>query len=453
MDVDVQIAGTPLLWAVWHDRLEVVSFLLSVGADPQLSVPMYGNGESPLIRAAGLHHTACLQLLISHLEAQSAPNQKLPPKPILYGPVVKLAIHTSDKFSMIIRHGAHYLEQLESTLRLLHQKTKNIRMLTVKNSYDTAIGFAASQAHDEAVEVLLKLGWGIEDINHPNRENGRTPLLDAVRWNRHHLMQLLLRHGADPLAKAWNPFDQTKSDWSALHIFAEQAHDDSLTVVNDLLEAEHPIDGREDEDEDEETETPLSVAIRRNAFHLASHLLSQGADINALSTRSSLLVSSHPLTPLGHIIALNARHCLPSLRWLLSPHSAVTADTVNFVVEPTRYLTILHLCAIVPQGLRYTSGAPLSARDFDFETNRRIVHELLEWFGESEFLDERCGVDEKTALHLAAECGNVGVVEELVRAGADVAVRDGRGETAVEVARRVFVDDERVLRGLLEWLG
>ena len=446
IDVDYQLPGTPLLWAVRRNRPDIVSFLLSVGADSQKEFRM-PTPDAPLAWAAVMHHTTCLQRMISHLETRAKHTGENASKDITYGPLIRCAIHAADKFSMIIRNSSFYLTQLEATLRLLQEKTKN-RHLNVAEDYETPLGFAVSEAHDEAAEIILKIGWGVEDINKPHNSNGRTPLLDAVRWNRRHMVRILLDHGADALAFAVNPFDQAKRNWSALHVFAEQAHNVDLEVVEDLLEAGVPIDGRYDE----EVETPLHVAVRRNAYALADLLLSKGANLNALSTRSSLLVSSHPLTGLGHIIALNARHCFAGLRYLLGSHSAVTQQTTDFIVDPVRHMSALHLCAAVPNGLQYISGDPRSVKDFDYATNSRIAHELLDKFRERKQVNERCNLEGRTALHLAAVYGNFGVAKELFDAGADVTLLDDNGETAAQIARHMYSDDDVLCRDLLEWM-
>ena len=57
----------------------------------------------------------------------------------------------------------------------------------------------------------------------------------------------------------------------------------------------------------------------------------------------------------------------------------------------------------------------------------------------------------KTALHLAAEYGNIGVAEELVKVGADKSLRCEMGETPADIARRVFAQKE-ILSKLLAWL-
>jgi ankyrin repeat protein len=211
--------GTPLLWAVRRNRPDIVSFLLSVGADPQKEFRM-PTPNTPLAWAAVMHHTTCLQRIISHLEARTKHTRGKSPQDIAYGPLICCAINAADKFSIIIRNSSFYLIQLEATLRLLQEKTKN-RHLNVAGDYETPLGYAVSEAHDEAAEIILKIAWGIEDINTPHNLDGRTPLLDAVHWNRRHMVRILLDHGADALAFAVDSFDQAKRNWSALHVFAE----------------------------------------------------------------------------------------------------------------------------------------------------------------------------------------------------------------------------------------
>jgi hypothetical protein len=241
------------------------------------------------------------------------------------------------------------------------------------------------------------------------------------------------------------------------------------------------VDGLEDSDDESvivvDTETPFYVAVRKNAFKLADLLLSKGANINALSSGSSLLISDHSLTGLGHIVALNVRYCIPSIRYLLNSHALVISDatlrpgiaaasttsattdisdtlfnTVAFIVEPIRSLTALHFCAVVPSGLRYVAGNPLSRKDFDFETNSLITHELLDWFLGPEYLNERCALQGRTALHLAAQYSNVGVMKELVGAGADIGARDDDGMTAAEIVRSVHEQNEEVVSKMLRTL-
>jgi ankyrin repeat protein len=46
----------------------------------------------------------------------------------------------------------------------------------------------------------------------------------------------------------------------------------------------------------------------------------------------------------------------------------------------------------------------------------------------------KCGNEGKTALHLAVHVGNVGVVRELLDAGADKSIKDDGGMTPAQLA-------------------
>ena len=451
IDVDFQMEGTPLLWAVHNDKPKVVSFLLSVGSNPNWK--FVESGISPLEWAAHYHHKDCLQLMIEHMERTAempvtTDGQQDLRFAVLYGPLVRFAVHASDKFSMMLRNGQKYISRLRFTLEFLQEKTRLI-FFSLGGENETLLHFAALKAREEACEIILDRGWRIDEINKPAGPSGMAPLLEAVRWNRCKLFQLLLDHGADPSVLAISPYNPDDRSWSALHIFAEQGHNDDLDLVDDLVAAGVPVDG----ESDWSSETPLYVAIRRNAFRLADKLLNHGASINVARLRSSFIVSPNPLTGLGHIIALNARHSFNSLRYMMGSKAAAKEGAIpDFIVEPARMLSALHFCATVPHGLSYAnSAAPLTREDFDWETNRAIAHELLEWFCQPRQLDMKSRLQGKTALHLAAEFGNYGVAEELVKSGADKSIKCETGESPAEIARRVFTTG-RVLDKLLAWL-
>ncbi|KAM3087805.1 hypothetical protein ACMFMG_001876 [Clarireedia jacksonii] len=434
-DLERQIPGTPLMWAVRFDDVRVVEFLLSVGAEPRWCYP--GGGTSCLEQAAYLHNAKCLEMMITHLEVKydtyaPAPGQPGSDKRYVfnYGPLVRNAIHAADRFSMILRNGTQHLENLHATLKYLKEKTVLIKFQVAFNG-ESPLLLAAQEAHDEVVEWILENKWLPEDINKSGGVSKRTPLLESVRWNRRPMFQMLLKHGADSSALAINPYDEKRRDWSALHIFAHESHDDNLALVDDMIEAGVAIDGSAEHD----LETPFNVAVRQQAFALADRLLEFGADINATTTKSSLITSPFPLTGLGHMVALNARYSTPSLRYLLTNYM----DAIDFIVEPERELSVLHLAAIVPQGLKTSSGSDINRFDFDWETNRSITHELLEWYTQPDQVNMKSpGLRGKTALHLAVERANVGVVEELIKAGADRNIKSDDGETAGALLKKIW---------------
>lgn len=242
-----------------------------MGPDPSWRFP--NGGLSPLEWAAFYHHSECLKIMIDHLERtvdtpMTTEGKKDLRHAVIYGPLVRGAVHASDKFSTILRNGANYLSQFKSTLALLQEKTKLVHF-KIDGQSETLLHFAAREAHDEACEIILESGWRTGELNQPAGPAGPagpTPLLESVRWNRRALFHLLQKHGANALALALSPYDEHARTWSALHIFAEQAHNDELGLVDDLIATGLPVDG----DPTHDIETPFNVAIRRNAFRLAS---------------------------------------------------------------------------------------------------------------------------------------------------------------------------------------
>ncbi|KAF2105053.1 hypothetical protein NA57DRAFT_51835 [Rhizodiscina lignyota] len=350
-------------------------------ADPnfRLTGTETGDNTSPSEWTALYNHTERLKLTIEHLgrtsEVLMTTNVERGIRhAVMDEPLVTMSIHTADKFSMIFRNGEHYLDQLKSPLALLQGKTGRIRFSTTRRGpNETLPHCAASGEHDEVYARVLAI----------------------------------------------NPYDETDSAWSALHIFADQAHDDDLTLVDDILDAGVPVDGEEAYSID----TPFNVAVVRNAFNPASLLLTPGALINATSTKSSLIVSSIPLTVLGHIID----ECSKLLqRSAIHPLKKRRRRKRQGRLPP------------VPNGLKYSSEAPISLDEFDEETNRSLTHELLQ-------MVPRLGPTESAVRTWCwyrppfdREMGRVGVgvVEELVKAGADTGIVCETGETAADIAER-----------------
>lgn len=124
VDVDFQMPGTPLSWAVHNNRPHLVRMLLKYGADPHV-VPE-GAPVSALSTSAYYHHHDCLRVLIEHLESKivrRTTNGEIDKRyAFFYGPVVMEAERAADKFSMILRGGTDYLTRLHATFDILREK-------------------------------------------------------------------------------------------------------------------------------------------------------------------------------------------------------------------------------------------------------------------------------------------------------------------------------------------
>ncbi|KAL8792124.1 MAG: hypothetical protein Q9195_005299 [Heterodermia aff. obscurata] len=457
IDVDLLMPGTALTWAVHRNRPHIVETLLKHGA--QLNITPGDSKLDALDMAAYYHHHECMKIIIEHLESKvtkttsdGAIDKRYA---FLMGPTVMGAEKAADKFSMILRGGADYLNRLHATLDLLRERSKFVSFQGQMQG--SMLYSAVSKAHDEVVEYMFKNNWLTETINLPIGDARRTPVLEAIRWNRESLVQTLVDHGADILALAANPFAPEESNWSALHIYAHEGHDKDLSLVERLIEMGLPVEGPSKLDDPDvaqdstplpniistlsitdksafiqTNETPFVVAIRHNAFNLANTLLSFGADPNSLAISSGLFSTCYPLTALGHIVTANARYCYARLDYLLN---LPEKHNISFIVEPTRRLTALHKCAMAHQEVakRTDGGALVSRQEFDKDTNADIMYELLRKWCQPEELNAKCDIDGNTALHLAVAAQNIGTMQHLLDAGADTTIENEHGETPLQL--------------------
>ena len=463
MDIENHPQGTPLLWAVHEDRPDTVKQLLQHGADP-FRRHEYATW-SPLEAAAYFHRAECLESILTHLktdrpetfsESSIEDRRKSP----YFGSWVYQCVHAADKFSMMIRSGAKYLERLHATLDFLRKETKLVPFET--HFAGSLLHYAVCEGYDDVTEYMFRHGWLIDKVNLPCRADGRTALLEAVRWNRPRIARLPLEHDADVSALARNPFQPIAYNWSALHTFALEGHEGDMSLVDELIKGGVPVDGytnaprtyhnaKDDTNPQLATlslgespsilpcETSFAVALRRNAFQLATKLLLFGADPNALCQSSGLVVSLYPQTVLGHIVMANARYSSARLQFLLKLN-------VNFVVEPRRQLTALHRAAMAHRDNFKITAEQVSRSEFDFSTAIDILDELLAKWSSQEQLDAKCGINGNTSLHLAMESENLDAVHKLMRAGADARIRNERGESSAEMAVRKGIGKRVTLR-------
>ncbi|KAI4095983.1 MAG: hypothetical protein L6R37_007013 [Teloschistes peruensis] len=470
-DIDLEMPGTPLGWAVHENRPHIVRLLLKHSADPH-ALPE-GAANTPLDMSPYYHHHECLKVIIEHLESKvterNADGGVELRHALMYEPVVAMAEKSADKFFMILRGGMDWLDRLHATFDILREKTKLINFQRIFQG--NLLYYPVSNGHDELIDYLFKHDWLVDSINRPVGGAQRTPFLEAVRLARGPMVQKLIEHGANVGALAANSFESKQRNWSALHTFAHEGHDRDLDLVERLVEMGVPVDGTKAAVDDAEkslpdninalslrhsssssitttitidpspdtVESPFTVALRHNAFPLATTLLSLSANPNHLCLSSGLFTSPHPLTPLGHLIIANARYSSARLAYLLK------LPNVSFVVEPTRQLTALHRCAMGHMNVmrrgedQQQHHQAVKREEFDRDTNADVMYELLhKWKGKEE-LDARCGVDggATTALHLAMRARNSAIVKALVEAGASMDIPDGTGETVGMLAERV----------------
>ncbi|TVY16957.1 Serine/threonine-protein kinase HT1 [Lachnellula arida] len=469
--VDHERPGTPLAWAVQNNRPHIVKVLLEETQDASLCVFYLKDipeSPPPMELAAFCHNKECLQLMVEAMERAKFG--------FTFNPLLYVAAQGSDTFSMILRHGSDFKEKLNSTLDYLVRESKNAIFGTGIGGFGATLLYAAvGSAHDHVVEYLFsprveeslgpfeeegplshKGAFHPTDIECPCGSARRTPLLEAVRWNRGHLVDQLLEHGANPKAKGRHPYARDEMNWTALHILADAGHNSDISLASRLVNSGLHVDGLPEIPEigdGEEvgqqpspmdtTETPFLVAMQNNAFNLATELVLLGADINALSLGSGFMTLEYPTTVLGHLVAASSQHTTPRLRYLLQKCNK--NSQLEFIVEPARNLTALHRAAWANTGIFHRShnendAKILSREEYDMVVNREILIELLEKWNSAKDMDCRCAVDDKTALHLAVEAGNVEAVRLLLDWGAERMIQDANSLTPLEYAMALYAD-------------
>lgn len=115
--------------------------------------------------------------------------------------------------------------------------------------------------------------------------NGKTPLMEAARWNHLHVVKHLRSLGAD-LSLA------TSEGSTAMHIAAEGGHNEVVCYLID--------EGADVNAQDVAGDTPLMSAVGRGQASTAALLLSRGAD---LSMRNRNGKTAKDLAPNSDVMA------------------------------------------------------------------------------------------------------------------------------------------------------
>jgi ankyrin repeat protein len=295
--------------------------------------------------------------------------------------------------------------------------------------------------YDEEVLRSQDVGaFKITDINRACGTDMRTPLLEAVRWNRPNLVHLLFERGADSTAVSKNPFSGQSSTWTALHVLAYGGLDDTQ-LVQTLIDHGAPVEGLPQHFHT--TESPLLVAVQTDSFRISDCLISHGADINFATISSGHLTLTYPTTILGHVVASNARNSIARIRYLFG--TASPKNSIRFVVEPARQWTCLHRAAAAHIDTMFratdaTEEVELDWTDVDWGANREMLNELLGQFGDAKQLDAAEQSSGLTAMHLAVLAGNEAAVNLLIEYGAHSDVPNIVGETAAGLALRIHME-------------
>ena len=377
---------TLLISAAKNGDLGVVSALLNVGLDVDT---VDSHGRAPVFWAAQNGHDDVASALIAagaDVHLRDAANTS---------PLHTAAVHDQYQVAtMLIQQGARVDEAVdgfESTL--LHRAASSGRAAIVsaliaagaavdkRNLFGTtALHMAAERGHQDVVSVLLQAGTDIKAVD----TNGRTPLTLAACSGQAGVVAALIKAGA-ALSKP------DVSGKTAMFLAAEAGY---LDVVTELY-----LGG---EDVHHEGTSALHYAAQEGHKDVALFLVEAGAHINALDTNGQ--------TPLHLACWRNQTSVIPTL--LSSGASADIVDSSGRT--PLSWASERGYLDVVRSLIEHrTNGS--SSTDIDIDGSNQEM-----W----------------TPLHFAAKNNHLEVVNELLRAQADVNARTIHRETPLTLSAR-----------------
>ncbi|KAL2694939.1 hypothetical protein Neosp_001528 [[Neocosmospora] mangrovei] len=429
-----QWLALPLLQASTIGLDDVITKLLSVGADPSPPKGTHLNEKTPLHRAAAYGNISSMKLLLDAGATWATPRTT----PLLTANSPLAATTLLDNGA---RLDTRMLDENRMPVQILSQWGDFLLLQTILEYKDhreyykeepegNPVTLSARFRNKKCLELLLQHGF---NPNIPNPD-GETALWWAINNGRTDMCRLLLEHGADP--------DLTPE--GAVPPLIESVFVDSLDMMKLLVERKADIEKKEMPGKGWQR-TPLHAAIDYGHLDQVEYLLKQGADPNVKDSDelwALFTAAENGRTDMVRML-VEAKAELNSLsgseKWTPLHGANKYPETAELLVELGADLTILTLSLYTPldmavfHGQRATIDVILSKAKIKFDLTLEGT---------------------RKAMVNAVDENYVDAIDAILEAGADVNTLDpsndnNKNESILCMAMRLPSDD--MVRKLLEF--
>ncbi|KAK7074366.1 hypothetical protein SK128_009451 [Halocaridina rubra] len=296
----------------------------------------------------------------------------------------------------------------------------------------TPLHVAIAVEKDAVVQELLEVNkyrnHNITDIINATNKIRKTPLHFAAHTGHIGIFKRLVDAGSNITAKDEDGF-------TPLHVAANVGNEKIIQELLETKEYNEMINA-----EDNKRRTPLHYAAHMGHSAILISLLNAGADVNAKDKSGN--------TPLHDAVVAGKDHIIQELQKYVEQRKGELVKFLNATNE--KNATPLHIAACIGDvkifRILMNAGANIRAKDKDGDTPLHvgiafgkygIFKEILRYIesnNEVLYLLNAKNSVLKTPLHLAVHIGHVGILNILLKAGAETSTKDGVGHTLLHIA-------------------
>jgi ankyrin repeat protein len=381
------LGATPLIEAAFHANTEMIQALLVAGADPNFAG---ADGQTPLMLVARSQNAAAAKALLDKGAKPNVTEKQRSQTPLMWA----AASSSAGIVRELLAHGAEV--DVRSELDLMTPLiSSEPRAQPRPPGGMTALLFASREGCLDCVKALLEKG---ANINLADPE-GVSPLILAIFNTRFDVAKYLIEKGADVNHWDW---------WGRTPLY--------LAVDYNTL----PHGGRPDQ-------PALDATLPIDIVKL---LLDKGANPN------TQLKMAAPMRATGNDRGLDGMLTAGTTP-LIRAAKAFDTASMKLLLEHGADITIANTAQWTPTVVASGMGSvDADTRGYytTSDVQDRAIAALEVMLTHGGDVNERSGRNQSSPLHGAAFWGWNNVVDYLLKKGADINLKDGRGYTAIDYA-------------------